>query len=140
MVGMLLTPKRVAISGIASVLTFARRAMGSSSRAAASNSGAMARQGPHHAAQKSTSTGNSVLPIIRSKASVLLSSMGRPANKGAWQRPQSGKLPAASRVSGALFSPPQLGQTMMTLFSKLALRQAIKRAPLEVSGVRHKGG
>jgi hypothetical protein len=117
-VGIPLMPKRAAISGKCSVSTFARRINGSRSRAADSNSGAIARHGPHHAAQKSTRTGSSVLPTIRSKSSAVLSSTGRPSNRGARQRPQFGRHPAVSRGSGALFRPPQLGQTIMTLLSK----------------------
>jgi hypothetical protein len=81
---MLRTPKRAAISGTRSVSSLARRAAGSRSRAAASNSGAIARHGPHQAAQKSTSTGTSVFPIIRSKSSAVPSSTGLPSNSGAW--------------------------------------------------------
>jgi len=63
MVGMLRISKRCARFCATSVLTFARRAFGSSNAVAFSNSGAIDRHGPHQGAQKSTTTGRS-LPAI----------------------------------------------------------------------------
>ena len=60
-VGMLRMPKRAAISGSASVSSFASRALRRRARAAAcSYAGAIIRQGPHHGAQKSTTSGRSL--------------------------------------------------------------------------------
>src|SRR5882724_10001232 len=59
-VGMLRMLNWLARVGSASVLTFTRRALGSSSAAASENCGAIMRQGPHQGAQKSTTTGTSL--------------------------------------------------------------------------------
>ena len=67
MVGMPWMPKRPASCCSSSVLTLAKRTLGSSWPAAFSNCGAMALQGPHHGAQKSTSSGMSLLAAWVSK-------------------------------------------------------------------------
>src|SRR6516164_626211 len=59
-VGMPLIEKRDETEGALSALSFNRRTIGSSSFAALSNMGAIARQGPHHGAQTSTRTGMSL--------------------------------------------------------------------------------
>ena len=69
-------PNRPPSSGTASVSTFASRARGSSCRAAASNAGAIIRQGPHQGAQKSTSTG---ISLFSSAAGNAPRYRGRPA-------------------------------------------------------------
>ena len=56
-----LIPKRDETEGAVSALSFSRRTPGSSSWAARSNIGAIARQGPHQGAQTSTSSGISLL-------------------------------------------------------------------------------
>lgn len=56
-VGMLLIPNWAAISSQSSTLHFATMALPSYSEATSSTVGARARQGPHHVAQKSTTTG-----------------------------------------------------------------------------------
>ena len=61
-VGMLRMPKRAASAWLASVSSLARRTCGSSMPAACAKAGAIVRQGPHHGAQKSTSTGMSLRP------------------------------------------------------------------------------
>ena len=55
-------PKRAAKAWWASVSSLARRSCGSSMPAACAKAGAIVRQGPHHGAQKSTSTGISLRP------------------------------------------------------------------------------
>ena len=61
-VGMLRMLKRAEMSGAASVSSLAKRYLGSSRLAADSKCGAMAWQGPHQGAQKSTTTGRSLRP------------------------------------------------------------------------------
>jgi len=84
---MLRMPKRCAMPGSASVSSFASRTCGVSRAAACSQAGAMARQGPHHGAQKSTATGRSLDPTCRSKLAPS-SAIGWPAKSGALQLPQ----------------------------------------------------
>ena len=61
-------PRRDETAGAVSALSFSRRTFGSSSWAARSNIGAIARQGPHQGAQTSTSTGMSLLRDVAAKA------------------------------------------------------------------------
>lgn len=58
--GMPWTPNSLASWGSASTSTLTNRAWGSSSCTARSKIGAIARHGPHHAAQKSVTTGTSL--------------------------------------------------------------------------------
>ena len=86
-VGMLRMLNRAPTSWWASVSTFASNISLAKSPAAASNCGAMVRQGPHQGAQKSTNTGMALrlmclLSDVPSSATGLLVCMGR------WQRPQ----------------------------------------------------
>src|SRR6266508_1064924 len=55
-VGMLITPKRRATSGFSSTFSFASVSLSSCSPAISSRTGATILHGPHHSAQKSTST------------------------------------------------------------------------------------
>ena len=71
----------------ASVFSFARRIPGSSSAAACSKAGAIILHGPHHGAQKSTTTGISFLPMCLEKLSARNSS-GWAANKSWLHFPQ----------------------------------------------------
>jgi hypothetical protein len=88
-VGMLRIANRPAVRGLASLSTFTSTARPCSSRAATSNCGAMMRQGPHQAAQKSTTTGSSERATNVSK---LLSSnvIGVAGSSGTPQRPHTG--------------------------------------------------
>jgi hypothetical protein len=90
-VGMLRMLKRAARFGWSSVLTFTSRTCGSSWAAACSKAGAIMRQGPHHGAQKSTSTGIWLRAMWRSNPASS-SASGAPVNSGWWQLPQSGAL------------------------------------------------
>ena len=90
-VGMLRMLKRAARFGWSSVLTFTSRTCGSSCTAACSKAGAIMRQGPHHGAQKSTSTGIWLRAMWRSNPASS-SASGAPVNSGWWQLPQSGAL------------------------------------------------
>ena len=70
--GMFLTPYFIAISWLESTSTLAMTALSLYSSANSSTSGAIMRQGPHHAAQKSIMTGLSVLSTS-SKFEVVIS-------------------------------------------------------------------
>jgi len=70
--------KRRSSSGTASLSTLISRTSGSSSVAARSKIGAIAGQGPHQAAQKSTSSGMSLCLACLSKRTTLFSTTGRP--------------------------------------------------------------
>ena len=78
---MLRMPNSLARSGAASVLSLATRIAGSSTRAAAAYCGAIAWQGPHQGAQKSTTTGMSVFAMYFLKLAAV-SSSGYPLNSG----------------------------------------------------------
>jgi hypothetical protein len=67
-VGMAWTPYFIAVRWFSSVLSLAKRTFPSYSVASCSTTGAMARHGPHHGAQKSTSTGCSALSTLASKS------------------------------------------------------------------------
>ena len=56
-VGILRIPYSVAVLGLSSVFSFTHRTLPTYSFASSSTIGAIIRQGPHHGAQKSTSTG-----------------------------------------------------------------------------------
>src|SRR6266508_2145548 len=73
----------------ASVSSLAKRMMGSSSAAARSKCGAIDRHGPHHSAQKSTTTGMSLRAICLSKFAAV-SSTGCRLNKAFLQVPHMG--------------------------------------------------
>src|SRR5690606_32796391 len=72
MVGMLRIPKRALSSRSASVLTFTKRTLPLRSSATSSKIGAKLRHGPHHGAQKSTTTGRSSFSSLSSVSPVAL--------------------------------------------------------------------
>jgi hypothetical protein len=76
---MLRIPWRAAIAPASSVLSLAKRADGSKRPAACSNTGAMARQGAHQGAQKSTISGRPFCVTCRSKLPAV-SVIGCPPN------------------------------------------------------------
>ncbi|KLD75110.1 hypothetical protein Y886_28865 [Xanthomonas hyacinthi DSM 19077] len=82
---MLRMPKRAASAGCASLSSLPRRMRGSNCAAAASNCGAMVRHGPHHGAQKSTSSGMSLGSAQAAKVSAFNAS-GAPTNSARWLR------------------------------------------------------
>ena len=100
-----------AISWDCSVSTFAKRIRLAISDETCEKTGAIILQGPHHAAQKSTTTGRSFLPIKRSKFSPDRLT-GLPSSTGLWHFPQTGLSPR--RDAGTRFIPLQLGQTICT--------------------------
>jgi hypothetical protein len=85
---------------------------GSSRAAARSKCGAITWQGPHHGAQKSTSSGSSLRSAWALKWSTP-STSGCAVNSGWWQRPQDG--PSASRAAGTRLSEWQCGQARVVV-------------------------
>ncbi len=98
-VGMLRIAKRIASAGSASVSTLIKRALPASSAAVCSKTGAKLRHGPHHGAQKSTTTGRSS-PSSASKV-WLVALTTLPSNSSCWQRPHF--APSCRRSSGTRF-------------------------------------
>src|SRR5271170_4829761 len=74
----------------------------------------MALHGPHHGAQKSTSSGTSLLVACASKLSAF-SATGCPPNNGDPQWPHLPPAPAASFSRGARFRVLQAGQATIRL-------------------------
>jgi hypothetical protein len=107
-VGIPRMPSRPAIACSTSELSLIKRARGSIAAAAFSNSGAIARQGPHHGAQTSTTTGTVLLATCRSKISPTTSA-GFPENRGCPQLPHLAVT--ASRSVGSRLMAPQAVQT-----------------------------
>ena len=93
--------------GLSSLLTLTSSARPASCRPACSKAGAIMRQGPHHGAQKSTSTGSRVAPTTASKLASV-SSSGWPCSKSLPQRPQAGA--SSMRAAGRRLVAPQCGQ------------------------------
>jgi hypothetical protein len=108
---MLRIPKRDAVRGASSVLSFASLIAGSNALAACSNAGAIMRHGPHHGAQKSTTIGRSDRAMWASKLSSS-SETGLPVNSGSLQRPQRACSPR--RSSSTRFTVTQWGHTTCT--------------------------
>lgn len=107
--GMLCTWNRRARSGCASVSTFSTTALPASSVAARCTSGATMRHGPHHSAQKSTSTGTRACWMMSSNSSMFAFNGTASGAIALLQRPQR---PWSARWrAGIRFSAPQFGQT-----------------------------
>ncbi len=113
-VGMLRTSKRLAVAGFSSTLSLATRMRPASSAASCSIAGAIARHGPHHGAQASTSTGSGERSTSAANvASVTVNGVAAAvAGNGCLQRPQRGRAPSASFAAGTLFVAPQLPQAI----------------------------
>src|SRR5579871_1418075 len=98
------------MAGSSSTLTLANRARGSSSLAALSKIGAIARHGPHQGAQKSTITGMSLRSTCLSKVAVV-SLTGSPEKRACLHLPQTASeagWPEAMRLT-----EPQWAQTTL---------------------------
>jgi hypothetical protein len=122
-------PNREAISGTASVSNFATTIFPARSPAILIISGATAWHGPHHSAQKSTSTGTGTSRINSSNSSGLATTTG-------WVSGRSGFLQAPHfafsprRAAGKRFELEQDGhETIITLVSCGRLRPRQGRAP-----------
>ena len=81
---MLITLNRVAVVGLSSTLSFAIWSLPPCSAAISSSTGAIMLQGPHHSAQKSTSTGLSALPMVSSKVWSVSFRMSSPRGRPFW--------------------------------------------------------
>ena len=78
-------------------------------RAASANAGAIILHGPHHSAQKSTSTGSSVACAKRASESPSIA-VGVAGSSGSWQLPHLG--PSSSRASGTRLRVRQWAQAI----------------------------
>src|SRR5688500_8993338 len=105
-------PKRAATPCAFSVSSLAKRTRVFSSPAACSKAGAIILHGPHHAAQKSTTTGSS---LRETKGSNVASSSatGLPSSSGAPHLPHFGSSP--SRARGTRFAVRQRGHASRSL-------------------------
>src|SRR3546814_20890663 len=113
------TPYLAGASGFSSILSLATVTLPSSSSLIYSSAGAIIRQGPHHSAQKSTSTGSeapSTSVWNEASVTVLVVMMiswsfetdvgcGRRWNKRRRGRPQAGKAAAGTAAAGTRHGP-----------------------------------
>src|SRR4051794_12212041 len=97
---MLITSKRRAVSGLSSTLSLAICSRPDCSLAISSRAGAIILHGPHHSAQKSTTTGVSALPTLSSKVA-----SERVTMCSATAAVLSGVRSAGSLLTGATRSP-----------------------------------
>ena len=97
---------------------FASRTRGSSCRAAASNAGAIIRQGPHQGAQKSTSTGSSLFSMWRRKRPKLSRGIGVAEKSFDLQLPHTARSVSDRRAAGSRFTASQFAQTMFSVADK----------------------
>jgi len=109
---MLLIASSAERAGASSVETLSNRMRGSSLAAAASKAGAMARQGPHQEAQKSTNIGRPLSRMCRRRP-CSESASGLPWKRAALHAPQRG--PSARRAAGTRLMASQAGQMMFKL-------------------------
>ena len=111
-VGMPVTPKREAVAGFSSTFNFANRTRLENCIASSSMIGASVRQGPHHAAHISTSTGSSERST--SAANVASDTSTGRAGTGSRARhfPQTGASPLATFCWSRRFICPHAGQRM----------------------------
>jgi hypothetical protein len=86
-VGMERMPKRAATDCTLSVFSFAKRAFSANEAALSSNAGAIILHGPHHDAQKSTTTGISLFATWLSK-DASSRSIGFVSRSDPWHLPQ----------------------------------------------------
>ena len=121
--GMLCTPYRAATAGERSVSTLRTTALPAICRATRATSGAARRQGAHHAAQKSTSTGTDASRTTSSNVASSASIGSETGGKGALQLPQR---PRSARWRGRTrFGRSHAGQRriMARICSRLRRRQ-----------------
>ena len=128
------TPYRAASSGALSISTLANLARGSIAIVTWANDGAMARQGPHHVAQKSTTTGMSDRVIWRSNLWPSRST-GEPLNSALWHLPHFAAW--AGRSGGIALTASQCGQTTLILSASIRRPSLACRAlALLISGMQ----
>jgi hypothetical protein len=96
------------VRGSSSAFSLSNRTFGSSSCAACSNIGAMARHGPHQGAQTSTKTGRSLSRLCFSKRAPSTLA-GWPSKSELWQFPH--RAESGGLLKGSLFVCPQCGHT-----------------------------
>src|SRR5574341_122222 len=109
-VGMLWRPKRAAVAGFSSTLSFATRTRPANSAASSSITGAIIRQGPHHAAHASTSTGcGERSTSAENDASVTTIGLVS-TRRGVPHRPHTGSSPWSILARGTRLPTPQAVQ------------------------------
>src|SRR3569832_2235122 len=124
---MLRMPNCALTPGAFSVSSLASRSRGSNCAAACSKAGSIILQGPHHAAQKSTSTGMS-LRVTCLEYVDSVSATDRLVNKGRCHCPQLGRSP--SRTAGMRLIASQWGHTICsTSPNKETTTSSIARLP-----------
>src|SRR5215208_1159301 len=98
----------------------------------------MALQGPHHSAQKSTTTGMALCWMWVAKL-LAETAIGPPVNRGLWQRPHFASR--ADLASGIRLIASQCGQTICRASALIALTSANRCAPADaVSQCARSGG
>ena len=132
-VGMLRMAKREATSGSASVSTFATTTAPARWPASFASSGATARHGPHHAAQKSTSTGAFAFCTSSSKSCAERTGMGRDGgSRAALHAAHFARSP--SRAAGRRLELEHAWQS--TIIGALAGQRANGAAPTQARAQR----
>ena len=116
---MLRIPKRSAVTGFSSTFIFPTRRRPAISDAICSTTGEIMRQGPHHGAHMSSSTGNCDSSTSREKlASVTVigsleeDELACESGSGFLHFPQTGLRPSAIFSRGTLLVAAQFGQVM----------------------------
>ena len=135
---MLRMSKRPAVPGLSSTLSFATTTFPVSSAASSSRAGAIIRQGPHHGAHASTSTGSGERSTSAANvASVTVMGFVTPPS-GDLHRPQTGCIPAATFASGTRLVAPQLAQRMSFVSGMgrpfLVCRHHVWARPMKIKG------
>jgi len=107
--GMLRMLNRFVVAGFSSILSLAMRTRPAISAARSSNIGLIARQGPHHGAHRSTSTGMGDRSTSAAKVASVTTTGAPFVLRGALHFPQTGRRPCCSRSCGTRFFAPQAG-------------------------------
>ena len=106
---MLRTAKRAAVAGFSSTLSFVKRTRPAISDASSSIGGAIIRHGPHHAAHRSSTTGNGERSTtVEDVASVTVTGLTS-TGIGALHRPQTGEGPRSTGLVSLGVAPPGEG-------------------------------
>ena len=93
---MLWTPKRAAVAGFSSTLSFAIRTRPDISLASSSRIGAIIRQGPHQGAHMSRSTGMGERSTSAANVASVTVTGAPPTGSGRLHRPQTGARPRST--------------------------------------------
>ena len=136
---MLWTWKRPAVAGFSSTLSFATRTRPAISAASSSITGATMRQGPHHGAHISSSTGTGERSTSATKVASVTVTGFVSNGRGVLHRPQTGLSPWAIFSCGTRFVLPQEEQrincalAISSHFLLFTLSLGFRVPPLRVS-------